>query len=47
MPGDILILQETPAEAVSRYLTGVFNFNIFSEVFRRGSAAGNASVTLP
>jgi len=47
MPGDVLILQETPAEAVSRYFSTVFNFGIFSEVFSRGSAAGQASLTLP
>ena len=46
-PGDVIVLQETPAEAVSRYLTTVFNFGIISEVFRSGSAAAQVNANLP
>ena len=46
-PGDMLVLQETPSEAVSRYFANVFDFGIFSQVWRRGSAAGQASLSLP
>jgi protein involved in polysaccharide export with SLBB domain len=45
--GDVIVLQETPAEAVSRYMATVFNFGIFTEVFRSGSAAGQATANLP
>lgn len=46
-PGDVIVLQETPSEAVSRYLASVFNLGIFTEVFRTGSAAAQATTTLP
>ncbi len=44
-PGDVLILQETRQESVSRYLNDLFNFNIFVQAFQRGSASGAAAVT--
>lgn len=34
-PGDVLVLQETPSEAVSRYFATTFNFGIFSQVWQR------------
>jgi hypothetical protein len=46
-PGDVLVLQETPAEAVSRYLTNVFSVGIFGRVFERQDAEGTATVQLP
>ena len=46
-PGDILLLQETPAEAVARYMSNVFNLSIFVEVLDRGSAQSTASAILP
>ena len=45
--GDILILQETPGESLTRYATSVFNFGIFTDLFRRGSATGTATLNLP
>ncbi len=40
-PGDVLILQEKPSEAVSRYMTQTFfNFNVIWNVFRTTNAAG-------
>lgn len=45
--GDILVLQETPGEALTRYLTGIFNVNMFTQFVDRGSASGVANVNLP
>ncbi len=46
-PGDVLVLQETPSEAVSRYLVSIFRVGVFSEVFTRGSSAGTATIQGP
>jgi protein involved in polysaccharide export with SLBB domain len=32
--GDVLILQETPGEAITRYITTVLRFNVFDQVVR-------------
>ena len=47
MPGDLLLLQETPAEAVARYISDVFRLNAFAEAFRRQSAVGTINVQGP
>ncbi len=47
MPGDVLLLQETPAEAVARYVSEVFGLNVFAEAFRRQSAVGTVSLQGP
>jgi hypothetical protein len=40
-PGDMLILQEFPGQAMARYLSQtVFNFNLFWQVFRTSNATG-------
>ncbi|MEM8943651.1 MAG: polysaccharide biosynthesis/export family protein [Planctomycetota bacterium] len=44
---DVLLLQETPNEAFTRYFTQVFQLNINGLVFDRGDAAGTASVVVP
>ncbi len=46
-PGDVLLMQETPAEAVARYVSQIFNVGIFTNFINRGSAQGNAEVILP
>jgi hypothetical protein len=46
-PGDLLILQSTPGEALVRYAAEVFNFNIISNVIDRGSTQGFASLSVP
>ncbi len=46
-PGDVLLLQETPSEAVARYFSQAFNFGALSDVFVRGSARGQATVNFP
>ena len=45
--GDVLVLQETPQEAFARYVTQVFNFNIFAQPWNRGSSTGTAIVNVP
>ena len=45
--GDILVLQETRHEAVARYFSQVLNLNIFTELFRSGSATATGTATLP
>lgn len=47
MPGDVLLMQETPAEAVARYISQVFNLGIFTNFLNSGSARGTADVVLP
>jgi protein involved in polysaccharide export with SLBB domain len=46
-PGDVLILQETPDEALSRYVSQVFSFNLFSDLIRTSRTTGTASVIVP
>ena len=46
--GDVLILQEKPSEAVSRYMTQTFfNFNVIWNVFRTSSAVGVVTGAAP
>jgi hypothetical protein len=45
--GDLLLLQETPSQAVARYLTNVFQLNIISTPLRRGDATGAISAVAP
>ena len=46
-PGDMLLLQQTPGEAIANYISNVFNFTIFGNVFERGDAVGVATLGLP
>lgn len=45
--GDVLLLQETPSEAVARYFSSALNLNGATQIFARGSAAATGSVALP
>jgi protein involved in polysaccharide export with SLBB domain len=45
--GDVLILQETPDEAVTRYFTQVFQINLFTRFLNRTDAQGSASIVVP
>lgn len=45
--GDMLLLQETPSQAVARYFSQIFQFNAIGELFNRGDASGSASVVAP
>jgi protein involved in polysaccharide export with SLBB domain len=47
-PGDLLVLQETPDEALARYVTQTFfNFNLFWEPIHSRWAAGAVDVSTP
>jgi protein involved in polysaccharide export with SLBB domain len=47
-PGDVLILQEKPQEAMARYFSQTFlNFDIFWQVFRSSTATGVLDVAAP
>ena len=45
--GDILILQETPQEAISRYVGQVFSLQIITKFINTDTAQGTAGVTVP
>ena len=45
--GDLLILQETPGEALARYVSDVFNFRVITNVIDRGSVLGVATASVP
>lgn len=47
MPGDMLLLQETPSEAVTRYATNIFSLGFVAQILNRGSAASTATVVVP
>ena len=47
MPKDVLILQETPGEAVLRYLADTFNFSFTYNLFTSSRAQGTASGSFP
>ena len=44
---DVLILQEVPNEAITRYVTQVLQFNVFARLINRNDFQGSASVVLP
>jgi len=47
-PGDVLVLQEKPGEALSRYVTQTFlNFNVIWNVFRSSNAVGVINAGAP
>jgi protein involved in polysaccharide export with SLBB domain len=47
-PGDVLVLQEKPSEALSRYMTQTFfNFNLAWKVIRSSTASGYIDVATP
>jgi len=46
-PGDVLILQETPSEAVARYFSQVFSLQIVTRIINTGSAQGTTDLKVP
>ncbi len=44
---DILILQETTGEAITRYITQVFQTNVFMRFLNRGDAQASGSLVVP
>jgi hypothetical protein len=47
MPSDYLVLQETRGQAIARYATQVFRFDLISNVISRSTTTGTAAVGLP
>jgi protein involved in polysaccharide export with SLBB domain len=45
--GDVLLLQESTDEAIARYITQVFQINLFSRFLNRADAQGSASIIVP
>ncbi len=45
--GDLLVLQETPQESFTRYVTQVFNFNIIGELWRGRTTTSTFTGNLP
>ena len=45
-PGDLLVLQQTPGEAIANYFSNVVNFSIFGRVIQRGSLDGIITATV-
>ena len=45
--GDVLILQETPQEALARYVSQQFRFTFFSPFLTRGDLTGTLNASLP
>jgi hypothetical protein len=46
-PGDVLILQETPGEAVARYFTQVFSFSYATRLISSDNTTAAAAVVVP
>jgi hypothetical protein len=46
-PGDVLILQETPTEALARYFSEMVKFNFIGRVINRRDGQGTFNVNLP
>lgn len=47
LPGDVLILQQTPSEALARYFSEIFRFNFTGRFLNRVDAVGTTGVTVP
>lgn len=47
LPGDVLVLQERPGDAVTRYLTQTFRFNTFANTFKGPDFSGSITGTNP
>ena len=46
-PGDFIIMQETPGEALARYMSAAFTFAADWQIWSRGESSGISNVTLP
>jgi protein involved in polysaccharide export with SLBB domain len=45
--GDLLILQETPGEAIGRYVSTVFRLNFLGTIIRQRDLTGTSTLSLP
>jgi hypothetical protein len=46
-PGDVLVLQETLPESITRYVTQVFRLNFLGTIIRQNDLIGTATLALP
>ena len=46
-PSDVLILQESPEEAIARYFSQTFNFQVFSRVIQTSTTTGDVLFSAP
>jgi hypothetical protein len=46
-PSDVLILQESPDEAIARYFSQTFNFRLFSRIIETSTTKGDAVLSAP
>jgi protein involved in polysaccharide export with SLBB domain len=46
-PGDVIVLQESREQAVARYFTNVFNFNLISRVISTSTTQGTTALSVP
>lgn len=46
-PGDVILLQQTPGEAVTRYFSGVFDFFGSWQIWSGKESAGSATLAVP
>ncbi len=46
-PGDVLILQETPEEAIVRYFTQVFSFSYVTRTINSQNTTATAAAVVP
>ena len=45
--GDVLIMQEAPDQAITRYVTQIFQLNFFFRFLDRADAQGSGSAVVP
>jgi hypothetical protein len=45
--GDVILLQQTPSEALARYFGRAFNFTATLRAFNRGDAVGTSTLSVP
>jgi hypothetical protein len=46
-PGDVLVLQETPGQALVRYFTQTFNFTLISRIIQTDRTTGTTTLSVP
>jgi protein involved in polysaccharide export with SLBB domain len=47
LPGDTLVLQERPGDAITRYMTQTFRFNNFANTFKGPDFSGTITASVP
>ena len=47
LPNDLIILQETPEQAITRYMSGIIRFNFIATLFQNNQNPSTATATFP